>query len=282
MIMPLVLIMVVLYAYPVVYSVYLSLTSFNYAVVDGSPEWVGLENFATFFSSSDGRQVIRNTFTFTLITVSIETVIGLLLALAFNREFAGKGIARALILVPVMLAPVVVGYEWRWLYNDPYGLINYILMKLYIVDAPIPWITSATFAMPSLIIADVWYATPFMAIILMGGLQSLPEEPYESAIIDGATAFQRFWYITLPLLRPVLLAAVLIRTMDAFQTFDLVFILTYGGPGNLTELLNTFTYKTSFLFFKLGYASAVSVTSLIIMVILSLILLRVIRRIGYG
>jgi multiple sugar transport system permease protein len=259
MIMPLVLIMVVLYAYPVVYSVYLSLTSFNYAVVDGSPEWVGLENFATFFSSSEGRQVIRNTFTFTLITVSIETVIGLLLALAFNRVFAGKGIARALILVPVMLAP-----------------------KLYIVDAPIPWITSATFAMPSLIIADVWYATPFMAIILMGGLQSLPEEPYESAIIDGATAFQRFWYITLPLLRPVLLAAVLIRTMDAFQTFDLVFILTYGGPGNLTELLNTFTYKTSFLFFKLGYASAVSVTSLIIMVILSLILLRVIRRIGYG
>src|SRR5690606_18426485 len=134
------------------------------------------------------------------------------------------------------------------------------------------------FAMISLIIADIWYATPFIAIILMGGLQSLPQEPYESAVVDGASALQQFWHITLPLLRPVLLAAILIRTMDAFQTFNLVFILTYGGPGNLTELMNTYTYKVGFRYFDLGYASAIAITSLILMTLLSLVLVRTINR----
>ena len=280
MISPLMVIMLILYAYPVLYSVYLSFTKFNYAEIDAVPTWIGIDNFIAFFQSKAGRQIIRNTFVFTFFVVAIETLLGLLLALALNRSFRGKGVARALILVPVMIAPVVVGYEWRWLFNDPYGLINFALVRLNIIDVPLSWITSANLSMPSLIIADVWYATPFIAIILVGGLQALPHEPYESAMIDGASTFQQFVYITLPLLRPVLLAALLIRTMDAFQTFDLVFILTYGGPGNTTEVLNTFTYKTGFLFFKLGYASTVAVTSLLLMILLSLILARVVRQVA--
>ena len=223
-------------------------------------------------------RVVYNTVTFTLIVVFIETTLGLSLALAFNREFLGRGVARALVLVPLMLAPVVVGYEWRWLYNDPYGLINIALMRMHVIKVPIAFTTSAKFAMASLVVADIWYSTPFVAVLCMGGLQSLPEEPFESAIIDGASAMQRFLYITLPLLRPVLMAAILIRTMDAFQTFDLVFILTYGGPGNLTELMNTFTYKVAFHNFDLGYASTISVVSLILMMLIGLALIRITRR----
>jgi multiple sugar transport system permease protein len=279
MLAPLVVIMAVLYLYPALSSTYLAFTEYDY-MMSAAPEWTGLENFRTFFESPEGRRVLWNTLVFTVATVSIETVLGFLLALAFNREFFGKGIARALTLVPMMLAPVVVGYEWRWLYNDRYGLINYLLLKLHVIDVPVSWITSEKFAMVSLVVADVWYATPFIAIILMGGLQSLPQDPYEAAVIDGATAWQRVWYVTIPLLRPVLLAAVLIRTMDAFQTFDLIFIITYGGPGNLTEVMNTFTYKTAFMNFDLGYASTVATIALAIMVLLSLFLARVLRRSG--
>lgn len=279
MIAPLVAIMAVLYLYPAVYSTYLAFTEYDY-LMSAAPEWIGLENFRTFFESPEGRRVVWNTLVFTVATVSIETVLGFLLALAFNQEFFGKGIARALILVPMMLAPVVVGYEWRWLYNDRYGLINYLLVKLHVIDVPVSWITSEKFAMLSLVVADVWYATPFIAIILMGGLQSIPQDPYEAAVIDGATAWQRVWYVTIPLLLPVLLAAILIRTMDAFQTFDLIYIITYGGPGNLTEVMNTFTYKTGFRNFDLGYASTVAVIALAIMVLLSLFLARVLRRSG--
>ncbi len=278
MIAPLVIIMLALYAYPVAESISLSFTKYNYAAVNSHPVWIGVQNFVNLVLSSDGRQVILNTLTFTFVAVILETVLGLSLALAFNREFLGRGIARALVLVPLMLAPVVVGYEWRWLYNDPYGLINIALLRLHVIDAPIAFTTSAKFAMVSLVIADVWYSTPFVAVLCMGGLQSLPEEPFESAIIDGASAVQRFLYITLPLLRPVLIAAILIRTMDAFQTFDLVFILTYGGPGNLTELMNTFTYKVAFHDFDLGYASTISVVSLVLMMLIGLALVRITRR----
>ena len=278
MMMPLIIIMLVLYAYPVAYSLYLSFLRFDYASLDPAPVWVGIQNFVRFFERAAGRRVLTNTIVFTVTAVGIETVLGLAIALAFNRDFRGKGIARALLLVPVMIAPVVVGYEWRWLFNDPYGLINYALTRMHLISVPIPWITSAQFAMPSVIIADVWYATPFVAIILMGGLQSLPQEPYESALVDGATVWQQFWYVTLPLLRPVLLAALLIRTMDAFQTFDLVYILTYGGPGILTEVMNTYTYKLAFTSFDMGRAAAVAVISLFAMVALSLMLVGVTRR----
>ena len=242
------------------------------------PKWIGLDNLAQFFGSSDGRAVMRNTLLFTLAVVSIETILGLSLAVALNRNFRGKGIARALILVPLMLAPVVVGYEWRWLYNDPYGLINYWLMQLGVISAPIAWTTSARTAMASLVIADVWSNTPFIAILCLGGLQSIPEEPLEAAIVDGASPWQRFLYVTLPLLRPVLLAAILIRVMDAFQTFDLVFILTYGGPGIMTELMNSYTYKQAFRYFDLGYASAVALISLVLMTLLSMGLAKTINR----
>jgi ABC-type sugar transport system permease subunit len=278
MLAPLVVIMLALYAYPVARGAYLAFTDYNYLAADPTPRWTGLDNFVSFFKDREGRQVLWNTVRFTAIVVTIETVLGLGLALALNRDFRGKGVARALILVPLMLAPVVVGYEWRWLYNDPYGLINYALMQLGVISAPISWTTSAATAMASLVIADVWNTTPFVAILCLGGLQSLPEEPLEAAIVDGASPVQRFLYVTLPLLRPVLLAAILIRFMDAFQTFDLVFILTYGGPGNLTELMNTYTYKTAFLGFDLGYASAIALVSLLLMTLFSVVLARTINR----
>lgn len=278
MLAPLVLIMLALYAYPVAYGTYLAFTRYEYAAVDARPVWTGFDNFLKFFGGNEGRQIIRNTLVFTFVVVFAETILGLALAVALNRNFRGKGLARALILVPLMLAPVVVGYEWRWLYNDPYGLVNWALMTLGVIPAPIAWTTSANTAMVSLMIADIWYATPFIAILCLGGLQSLPEEPLEAAIVDGASTLQRFFYVTLPLLRPVLLAAILIRVMDAFQTFDLVFILTYGGPGNLTELMNTYTYKVAFRYFDLGYASTVSVVSLVVMVLIAVVLARITSR----
>lgn len=275
---PLVFIMLALYAFPISQSIYLAFTRYNYLEFNSTPQWIGFDNFVRFFTQRTGRQVLMNTLVFAVVAVTIETILGLALAVALNREFRFKGIARALILVPLMLAPVVVGYEWRWLYNDPYGLINYALMQLNIIDAPISWTTSAQTAMASVVIADAWNTTAFVAILCLGGLQSLPTEPIEAAKVDGASAWQRFIHVTLPLLRPVLLAAILIRFMDAFQTFDLVFILTYGGPGNLTEMMNTYTYKVAFQAFDIGYASAVAIISLLVMTFSSLVLSRIINR----
>ncbi|HWK29668.1 MAG TPA: sugar ABC transporter permease, partial [Solirubrobacter sp.] len=214
MLAPLLVIMAVLYAYPVARTVYTSFTDLNF--LSGEPaKWVGLSNYREHVGSATGIASLRNTFLFTAVATVLETLLGLGLALLLNRMVRGQGLARTLLLLPMMFAPVVAGYEWRWIFDDQVGVANYLLQTVGIVDEPVAWLTSPHLAFWTIIVADVWYSTPFLMIIVLGGLQALPHEPFEAARVDGAGPFRTFWHITLPLLAPVLLAAVLIRAMDA-------------------------------------------------------------------
>lgn len=277
MLAPLFVIMIGLYVYPVARTVYTSLTNLNF-ISPLPAQWIGLDNYRQYLSGQEGVVTLRNTFFFTAVATALETALGLAMALLLERAFWGRGLVRSLLLLPMMFAPVVVGYEWRWIFDDQAGLANYVLQSLHLIPRPLAWLTSPHLAIYTIVIADLWYSTPFIMIILLGGLQALPTEPYEAARVDGASAVQRFWHITLPLLRPVLLAAVLIRAMDAFQIFDLPFIMTYGGPGMATETVNTWTYKTGFHNFQMGYAAAISVVALVAMLFVGAFLARVVIR----
>jgi multiple sugar transport system permease protein len=276
LIIPFFLVMCFLYVYPIFQTVRISFTNLNYA--KPGLEFVGLKNYIDFFKSTRGLNILKNTILFTVVVVPTEIIFGLCIALLVNRSFKYKGIVRTFLIMPIMFAPVVAGYQWRWLFSDQYGLINFILQKLGFIQSPLAWLTTPGLATFSIILSDIWYSTPFVTVILLGALQSIPVEPYESAEVDGARGWQSFFYITLPLIKPGILAAILIRIMDAFQIFDLVFILTYGGPGSTTEMVNSYTYKTAFLHFRLGYASSVSIVALVVMVTTSLFLFRTINR----
>lgn len=278
LLIPFILIMGILYAYPIIRTISLSFTNFNFA--NPISHFVGLKNYIEFFTTPRSLKVLSNTLTFMVIAVICEMTLGLAFASLLNQKFKGQGIVRSIMMLPMMFAPVVVGYQWRWMFSDQHGLINYLLQLLGIIEEPLSWLTTPGIAMGSIIFADIWYSTPFVMIILLAALQSLPIEPYESAKVDGASRLQTFRHLTLPLIRPALLAALLIRIMDAFQTFDLVFILTYGGPAMTTELINSFTYKRAFHHFEIGYATAISTVALIIMVIISLSLIKVLEKGG--
>lgn len=275
MLVPLFVIMGLLYVYPVGRTVYTSFTNLNF-VSSAPTEWIGLDNFRDYLSSPDGTATLRHTFVFTAIATAIETVLGFALALLLHRMIRGRGLVRTILLLPMMFAPVVAGYEWRWIFDDQLGIANYLLQEIGIIDHPIAWLSDPTFAMWTIITADVWYSTPFLMVILLGGLQALPTEPFEAARVDGASAWATLWHVTIPLLRPVLLAAVLIRAMDAFQIFDLPFIMTYGGPGIATETVNTWTYKTAFHDFNMGDAAAISMVALVAMLLIGIFLARVV------
>ena len=186
------------------------------------------------------------------------------------------GLIRTILILPTMMTPVVVGLIWRFMYNPELGMANYLLSFLGL--GPFNWLGNRHLAMYAVMFADIWQWTPFMALVMLAGLQALPDEPFEAASIDGASGLQMVRYITLPLLRPTMLVAVLIRLMDAFKSFDLIFVLTGGGPGMTTEVLSFHIYRTGFKFFHMGYAAAMSYVMLVIVVLVSQILIRFLAR----
>jgi multiple sugar transport system permease protein len=208
--------------------------------------------------------------------VGIEFVLGMGLALLLNHNLFGKGVIRAMILLPMMCTNVVIGLTWRLLFNYQFGIINYYLTRVNL--PPVEWLSAPNVAMWTVIIVDVWNTTSFVALLLLAGLQSLPEEPFEAAHIDGASAVQSFWYITLPLLRPSILVALLWRLIDTFRIFDVIWLLTAGGPAHSTETVSIYVYNYGFKSFNLGYASAASYIMILIMLIIAGLLARNIGR----
>ncbi len=209
-------------------------------------------------------------------TVAIETLLGLGIALLLNDEFRGRGAVRTIIVFPLMISPVVVGLIWRFMYNTDRGMLNYFLhlLGIDIVD----WLGRQATALPAVMLADIWEWTPFIALILMAALQALPDEPFEAALIDGANSWQMFRYLTYPMIRPALMVAILIRTMDAFKIFDTIYVLTLGGPGVSTQVIGLYTYKWGFKFFQMGYASALSYLMILMLVIVGNIVVFTMRR----
>jgi multiple sugar transport system permease protein len=208
--------------------------------------------------------------------ISLEFILGIGLALLLDRDLFGKGLIRSLVLLPMMCTNVVIGLTWRLLLNYQFGIVNYYLGVLGI--APVEWLSNPSLARPSIILVDVWNTTSFVALMILAGLQAMPEEPFEAARIDGASAWQTFRYLTLPLLRPTILVVLLWRVIDTFRIFDVVYLLTAGGPARATETVSLYVYRNGFQLFNLGYASAASYVMILIMLVIAAILSRLIQR----
>jgi multiple sugar transport system permease protein len=199
------------------------------------------------------------------------TVIGTAAALVFAREFPGRGLLRTVFSLPMMATPVSIALVWQMMFHPQLGVLNYFLSLLHI--PPQPWIFSTRSVLPTLAIVETWQWIPFVMLIVLGGLAALPSEPYEAALIDGASRLQTIWYITIPLVWPYIMIALLLRSIDALKAFDIIYVMTQGGPGTASETLNIFLYLQAFAFYNIGFSSAVVVIYFIILLVMSIGLL---------
>ena len=226
------------------------------------PAFVGLQNYQTLLHDANFLGSLGTTLFFTITATGIEFVLGLLLALLLKEEFSLQGVIRSTLIIPMVIAPVVVGIIWRLLYNTDAGLFSFVVQSLFRTNISV--LSSTMLALPALILVDIWEWTPFMFLILLAGIQSLPQEPFEAARVDGASPWNIFLHLTLPMLRPVIVVALLIRALDAFTVFDQVFVLTQGGPGTATEVATLMIYKTAFRFSQFGYAASMAMFLLVL------------------
>ena len=266
---PTVAVLLALTIYPLTYSIRISLQG-------ESGSWT-LQNFTRLVSDHFFLSALAHTLVYAAIALTAEFLIGLGLALLLNGQMRGRSIFRSLLLLPMMLPAVVVGVVWRLMLNSNFGAVNGTLKAIGINTDALTWTASTKLAMASVIAADVWQWTPFMFLILLAGLQAIPQEPYEAALIDGASAWQTFCHVTLPLLKPAILIALLLRTMDLLRVFDQIFILTEGGPGFATETVSLYIYRTAFRFANFGYAAAMSFVLLLITNVISVGYIRFLR-----
>ncbi len=273
---PALLIMLVVFIFPLLFSLYTSLHRFEITRPDRT-RFIGLENYATILQDSDFQRALGNTLIYVVVAVPIEFAIGLVLALALATITRGRGMFRTLLVIPQMLAPAVMALMWKFMYNDELGIINHLLRE-FGVNRPPLWLTDTPLALFSIIIVEIWATVPIFVLLLLAGLLSIPQEYYEAAAIDGGTPLAIFRHVTLPLLQPVILVALLIRGMDAFRVFDLVYVLTGGGPALRTDVLSYFVFRTAFTDRDFGLASAAAWIVSIILLVGGLSLIRVMRR----
>jgi ABC-type sugar transport system permease subunit len=257
--------------YPLVRTVILSFYNLN--LTNPVTTYVGLSNYIHLLDDIWFKVAYKNTWIFTVVSVAAETLLGLLIALLLDKKFPGRGWVRASILIPWAIPTVISADMWKWLFNSEYGLINFLLLKIGLIDTYQNWLGSPTFAFWCAVIADIWKTTPFMALILLAGLQTIPEEIYEAGQIDGVSSWQRFRFITLPLLSPTIVMAILLRSLDAFRVFDLIFVLTGGGPANSTEVLSSYAYKTTFSSTQIGYGASMSTMMALSVFVLAMVML---------
>jgi multiple sugar transport system permease protein len=266
---PALAVLLTLSIYPLIYSITVSLQV--------GENW-GLSNFRRLLSDNFFLTAMAHTFVFAIAALTCEFLLGLGLALLLNSQIRGRGFFRASLLVPMMLPPVVAAVVWRLLLNPDFGAINGTLKQIGIDTTSLTWTASPVLAMLSVIAVDVWQWTPFVFLVLLAGLQAIPQEPYEAALIDGSSRWQTFWHVTLPLLRPAILIVLLLRTMDLLRVFDQIFILTEGGPGFATETISLYIYRAAFRFFDFGYAAAMSFVLLAITNVISVVYIRFLKH----
>jgi multiple sugar transport system permease protein len=259
--------------YPLIYSVKVSLQTGSGEAV----RWT-VANFARLAGDTFFLAALAHTFVYAAVALTFEFLIGLGLAVLLDRPLRGRSFFRSALLVPMMLPPVVVGVVWRLMLNADFGAINGTLKGAGINTEALTWTASPTLALASVIAVDIWQWTPFMFLVLLAGLQAIPQEPYEAAVIDGSNAWQTFRHVTLPLLKPAILIALLLRTMDLLRVFDQIFILTGGGPGFSTETVSLYIYRTAFRFFDFGYAAAMSFVLLVLTNIISSSYIRLLSK----
>lgn len=264
LLVPSILIILLIVGFPMLYSLYLSFTNFN-LTSPGSIEFIGLQNYVTLltkdplFWKAFGRTVL-----FISLAVNIEFLIGLGIAQLMARAIRGQSLARTLMMMPMMFAPILVGFQFKWFFNAQVGMVNNILYTLTGEPHFIPWLIDTPLGFMALLVAEIWMSTPFMVIILEAGILSLPQEPFEAAEVDGASGWQKFRHLTLPMLMPFVYTAMAIRSLDVARAYDIVSIMTGGGPGNRTELIWTYVNRLAFTGKQFALGSAMSYITVII------------------
>lgn len=272
---PAVIVLLLLMIFPVAYTVYLSLTKWSPTSL-GTPDFIGLQNYLELILNDERfRNAVWRTIWFTVVAVSIQCVLGVGLALIFNREFKGRGVFRTIFLMPMVATPVAIALVWMFILDINNGVLNYFLNL--IAGVRVAWLSDRSIVLWSMILVDTWQWTPFIMLISLAGLSALPTEPYEAAMIDGASPVQLFWYLTLPMLRPTLMVALMFRSIDALKTFDIIYVITQGGPAYASETLNLYGYSQGFLYFNMGYASALLVLYFMLVLGVSFLFIRLRR-----
>jgi multiple sugar transport system permease protein len=262
---PALLLLLFVFAYPIVRAFWLSVFTRNLGT-ELQPVFSGWENYVRM--AGDGRfwQSLWATAVFTTASVISELLIGLGIALVLNQAFFGRGIVRTIAILPWALPTALIGLAWAWIFNDQFGVVNDILQRLGLINTGINWLGDPTLAMIAVVFADVWKTTPFISILLLAGLQSISQDLYEAYSVDGATAWQKFRNITVPLLLPQILIAVLFRFAQAFGIFDLIAVMTGGGPGGATEVVSLYIYSTVMRYLDFGYGAALVVVTFLILI----------------
>jgi multiple sugar transport system permease protein len=241
--------------------------------IGSAAHYVGFGNYQKLAGNQRFLESILHTFYFTALAVAAPLLLGTAAAMIFHREFPFRGVLRGVFIMPMMATPVAVALVWTMMFHPQQGVLNYLLSLIGL--PPSLWVYSPTLVIPSLVMVEVWHWTPLVMLIVLGGLAALPTEPYESARLDGASEWQLFRYITLPLVAPFIVVAAVIRTIDALKTFDTIYVITGGGPGTASETINLYLYLQAFAFYNIGSASAVVVVFFVIVLALALLLLHV-------
>ncbi|MGE5583672.1 MAG: carbohydrate ABC transporter permease [Bacillota bacterium] len=264
---------------PTIFLYYVSLTNYELGQFWNEQHLVGLKNFIRLFSGRDMEfwPSVGISILFMVLATFFETVCGFVVALLLNREFKLKSLVFACLLVPIIITPSVVGQMWKLMYNSEYGVLNYLVGLVF--HTKVVWLGPAM-AYTSTLLVDIWQWSPFMALIIYAGLSSVPAEPYEAALVDGANVVQSFRYVTLPLLKPLLSLAILFRLMDSLKLFDVPFVLTQGGPGNATELLSLHVYRLGFA--QTGWVARASATGVILLLIITVLSQFLTRQLHQG
>ncbi len=254
MLVPLVIFVIGMLAYPFFYALYLSFTK---KILGQAPIFIGLANYIELLTQDlRFRKVAFNSIIYALSAVALKLGFGMIMALVLNQPIRARGFFRGLLLLPWVMPTVVTALTWNWIFDGTFGVLNHILLSLHLVSAPIPWLADRTMAMVALILVNAWRGFPFFGVSLLAGLQTIPQERYEAAEVDGASLFQRFRHITLPGLRGVIIVTTMLSTIWTFNDFALPMILTRTGPNDATNIFGTYTYQVGFIGSRLGYGIA--------------------------
>lgn len=243
--------------------------SFQDKLVGQAPKFIGLDNYRRLFTSDPiFLLVLRNTLIYTVVTVIFKLILGMGMALTLNQSFKLRGVVRGIMLMPFVTPDLVVGLTWRWIFDATFGVLNYILKAFDLISVNVAWLSNAWTALGAVMIANVWRGFPFFGICLLAGMQAIPGDNYEAAEMDGANVFRRFWHITVPALKPVIMVATVLSTIWTFNDFTLLYIMTGGAPADQTHIFATYTYMLSFKYNQIGYAMSVTAVMAPILIVL--------------
>jgi multiple sugar transport system permease protein len=262
--------------FSIIFSLYLSFHEWN--ILDVRKPYVGLENYRDLVHDDRFGRAVINTAYFTFASIPLTMIFGLAVAMLLNQQIRARGLFRTMYYLPVITPFVVAAIIWKWIYNADYGFLNYYLQQTGIIDHPVFWLSDKDLAMPAVIAMNVWKGIGFDMVVYLAGLQAIPEELYEAAKVDGASAWQRFWRVTVPLLSPSTIFLIVIGVINSFQVFTQIFVMTNGGPVDRTTTVVYYMYLTAFKFFEMGYATAIAYALFAMIFVFTLLQLRFYRR----